>query len=77
MMVEKNNTLPQNDCTEVLEKISSELEILDGIYCEEDVIEGQAEVITVPKHTLEKAVEKVKPQEPSIAAQILQEQIQA
>ena len=71
MMVEKNNNLPENNCVEVLEKIQSELEILDGIYCEEDVIESQAEVISVPKYTLEKAVKKVAPQEPSIAAQIL------
>ena len=71
MMVEKNNNLPENNCVEVLEKIQSELEILDGIYCEEDVIESQAEVISVPKYTLEKTVKKVAPQEPSIAAQIL------
>ena len=58
-MVEKNNAL--NDCTEVLEKIRSELEILEGIYCEEDVIESQAEVISVPKFTLDKVVKKVKP----------------
>ena len=57
-MVEKNNAL--NDCTEVLEKIREELEILEGIYCDEDVIESQAEVISVPKHTLDKVVEKVK-----------------
>ena len=75
MMVEKNNAL--NDCTEVLEKIRGELEILEGIYCEEDVIESQAEVISVPKFTLDKVVEKVKPQEPSIAAKILQEKINA
>ena len=71
IMVEKNNAL--NDCTEVLEKIREELEILEGIYCDEDVIESQAEVISVPKHTLDKVVEKVKLQEPNIAAQILQE----
>ena len=71
IMVEKNNAL--NDCTEVLEKIREELEILEGIYCDEDVIESQAEVISVPKHTLDKVVEKVKQQEPNIAAQILQE----
>ena len=59
MMVEKNNAL--NDCTEVLEKIRTELEILEGIYCEEDVIESQAEVISVPKFTLDKVVKKVKP----------------
>ena len=58
-MVEKNNAL--NDCTEVLEKIRTELEILEGIYCEEDVIESQAEVISVPKFTLDKVVKKVKP----------------
>ena len=74
MMVE-STSVPKNDCTEVLEKIQEELENLEAIYCEEDVVESQAEVLTVPKHTLDKAVEKPKQQEPSLAAQALQEQI--
>ena len=47
-----------NNCTEVLDRIQEELETLESIYAEEDVIESQPEVISVPKHALEKAEEK-------------------
>ena len=70
MMVESTPT-QLNDCTEVLDKIKEELEILEGIYADEDVIESQPEVTAVPKHTLEKVIEQPKSQEPNLAAQIL------
>ena len=72
MMVESTSPT-SNDCTEVLDKIHEELEILEGIYADEDVIESQAEVISVPKHTIEKVNEKPELQEPNLAAQALQE----
>ena len=62
-----------NACTEVMERVNEELEILEGIYAEEDVIESQAEVISVPKHLLQKAAEKPEQQEPNLAAKALQE----
>ena len=67
------STSPTSSCTEVLDRIHEELEILEGIYADEDVIESQAAVISVPKHMLTKTVEQPEKQEPSLAQQALQE----
>ena len=61
------STSPSSSCTEVLDRIHEELEILEGIYADEDVIESQAAVISVPKHMLIKTEEKPDKQEPSLA----------
>ena len=65
---------------ELKENIQNDLDCLLGIYCEDNILESEPEIVQVAKHILEPVTEeesKASEQQESVAAQILQEKIQA